>query len=875
MNVHEVDVNPNQRLSSVVLNEFNYLPWSRAVSLALGGRSKLGFINGSFKIHDASSPNSESWLSKDQLVMSWLLNSMDRKLAEIFSYSESSYQLWEAVKEMYGSQNNAARVFQLKKDISDLQQDGKPFVQVLGSMKSMWNELEIYRPHTTDAALLRKRAEEDKIFQLLSSLDSTYEDLRCHILMNTELHSFTSVCATIQREEVRRKVMNIGTTTSVPEARAYITNEKRYKGKHPNLKCQHCNNIGHVKDTCWILHLELKPEFMKDNKGVQRMNRAPHRANHASTSTSNGPDPLKNFTANPAELMNEFMSYLQIKKGVAGSDRADSIEEGNSTALLGKFARFLADTRSIPQENMQDSGATDHMTNHVSKSQKFEKFANPSQVSIANGENVKDCVTKKTIGEGFYLDGLYYISKSNPRGKSSELTAQGDGILDVFPLPRIELDEPHQHELSYVNVDASPNEDSNEGSHSEDTLHDNCDNEDDANDITKLPTGKKVVGCKWIYKLKFKSDGSIERHKARLVARGFTQTFEVDYKETFAPVAKMNTVRVLLSLAVNKGRSMYQMDVKNAFLHGDLKEEVYMKLPPGHPQSNEPNVVCRLHKAIYGLKQSPRAWYAKLSSVLTSVGFKSSNADSSLFVRTGVVGTLVVLIYVDDLIITGDNTDEISTLKQSLRQRFAIKDLGILKYFLGIEVATSHNGLFLNQRKYVLDLLNDANMNDAKPATTPLDSKQKPSLKGTPLMDITHYQRLVGNLVTWKSKKQTVIARSSAEAEYRAMASTACELIWLKGILCDLGFPATLPMSLFCDNQAAMHIASNPVFHERTKHIEVDCHFVWAQVQSQVIQTRYTRSFDQLADIFTKPLASHRFQWLLSKLGSINLLDPA
>ncbi|CAL8119105.1 unnamed protein product [Prunus armeniaca] len=478
--------------------------------------------------------------------------------------------------------------------------------------------------------------------------------------------------------------------------------------------------------------------------------------------------------------------------------------------------------------------------------------------------------------------------------------------------------------------------------------------------ITKLPKGKKAVGCKWIYKLKFKSDGSIERHKARLVARGFTQTFEVDYKETFAPVAKMNTIRVLLSVAVNKGWPMYQMDLKNAFLHGDLKEEVYMKLPPGHPQSNELDLVCKLHKSIYGLKQSPRAWYAKLSSVLTSVGFKSSNADSSQFVRTGAMGKLVVLIYVDDLIITGDNADEIFNLKQSLRQRFAIKDLGILKYFLGIEVATSHRGLFLNQRKYVLDLLKEANMSDAKPAITPLDSKLKPSLKGTPLTDIGYYQRLVGkliyltitrpditypvsivsqfmhsptlehltlvkrilrylkgsvgrgiimkknnntqimgycdadwagnaidrkstgycrfvggNLVTWKSKKQTVVARSSAEAEYHAMASTACELIWLKGLLCDLSVPTNLPMSLFCDNQAAMHIASNPVFHERTKHIEVDCHYIREQVQSQVIQTHYTRSFDQLADIFTKPLASHQFQRLLSKLGSINLLDPA
>ena len=269
-NLSEVDVNPNQRLSSVLLNEFNYLPWSRAVSLALGGRSKLGFINESIAVSDASSSGYESWLSKDQLVMSWLLNSMERKLAEIFCYSESSLKLWETVKEMYGSQNNAARVFQLKRDISNLQQEGKPFVQLLGNMKSRWNELETDRPRTTNSSVLLKRAEEDKIFQLFSSLDSEYEDLRSHILMNTELPSFTSICSTIQREEVRRKVMNIGIKTNVSDARAYISNDKRYKGKHPNLKCHHCNTPGHVKETCWILHPELKSEFMKENRGENR-----------------------------------------------------------------------------------------------------------------------------------------------------------------------------------------------------------------------------------------------------------------------------------------------------------------------------------------------------------------------------------------------------------------------------------------------------------------------------------------------------------------------------------------------------------------------------------------------------------------------------
>ncbi|KAM1294821.1 hypothetical protein ACFX1Q_015623 [Malus domestica] len=132
-----------------------------------------------------------------------------------------------------------------------------------------------------------------------------------------------------------------------------------------------------------------------------------------------------------------------------------------------------------------------------------------------------------------------------------------------------------------------------------------------------------------------------------------------------------------------------------------------------------------------------------------------------------------------------------------------------------------------------------------------------------------------GNLVSWKSKKQSVIARSSVEAEYRAMATTACELIWLKGLLFYLRFPSSQPMTLMCDNQVAMHIASNLVFDERIKHIEVDCHYIREKVQSKIIQTRYTLSSRQFADFFTKPLVTVVFQGLLSKLGSINLLNPS
>ena len=266
-------------------------------------------------------------------------------------------------------------------------------------------------------------------------------------------------------------------------------------------------------------------------------------------------------------------------------------------------------------------------------------------------------------------------------------------------------------------------------------------------DIVKLPPGKKTVGCRWIYKIKYKSDGSIERHKARLVAKGFTQTYGEDYTETFAPVAKMNTVRVLLSLAANLNWKLFQMDVKNAFLQGDLAEEVYMSVPPGHVQESRFGVACKLKKAIYGLKQSPRAWYAKLSSVLLLNGLKRSAADSSLFVKRGISGTTIVLVYVDDIVITGNDQTEIIKLKKLLHEKFAIKDLGALKYFLGLEIAYSKKGIFLNQRKYVLDLLQETGKLGVKPVDTPTESGSKPDNDGELISDIGHFQRLVGKLI--------------------------------------------------------------------------------------------------------------------------------
>uniref|UniRef100_A0A2N9EGE2 Reverse transcriptase Ty1/copia-type domain-containing protein n=1 Tax=Fagus sylvatica TaxID=28930 RepID=A0A2N9EGE2_FAGSY len=238
-------------------------------------------------------------------------------------------------------------------------------------------------------------------------------------------------------------------------------------------------------------------------------------------------------------------------------------------------------------------------------------------------------------------------------------------------------------------------------------------------DLVDLPPEKSVVGCKWVFKIKTRSDGSIERYKARLVAKGFTQEYGIDYEETFAPVARLSSVRTLLAVAASRQWKLFQMDVKNAFLNGDLSEEVYMQPPPG--LSHPPDKVCRLRRALYGLKQAPRAWFAKFSSTVSRLGFSISSYDSALFLRRTGKGTILLLLYVDDMIITGDDLSEIQELKDFLSQNFEMKDLGHLSYFLGLEITSSDDGFYLTQAKYTSDLLSRASLTDHKIVDTPIE----------------------------------------------------------------------------------------------------------------------------------------------------------
>ncbi|KAM0908576.1 hypothetical protein ACQ4PT_015368 [Festuca glaucescens] len=257
--------------------------------------------------------------------------------------------------------------------------------------------------------------------------------------------------------------------------------------------------------------------------------------------------------------------------------------------------------------------------------------------------------------------------------------------------------------------------------------------------LVPRPRHANIITGKWVFKHKFHPDGTLDRHKARWVVRGFRQRAGIDFTDTFAPVVKPGTIRTVLQLAVSRAWPVHQMDVSNAFLHGHLEEQVFCQQPTGFIDSAHPDHVCLLSRSLYGLKQAPRAWYQRIAAFLHQLGFRSTRSDASLFVYSQGADTAYLLLYVDDIILTACTTDLLRRLTDRLRAEFALKDLGPLHYFLGIEVVRRANGFFLHQRKYARELLDRAGMLNCKSAATPVDTKSKRS--SPPRMEHQHLMR--------------------------------------------------------------------------------------------------------------------------------------
>ncbi|GJT50638.1 ribonuclease H-like domain-containing protein [Tanacetum coccineum] len=311
-------------------------------------------------------------------------------------------------------------------------------------------------------------------------------------------------------------------------------------------------------------------------------------------------------------------------------------------------------------------------------------------------------------------------------------------------------------------------------------------------------------------------------------------------------------VTVHLKLLTFKFKNTAKLNFNNAFLYGDLVETVYMKQPEGYFPSDD-NKVCRLKKSLYGLKQTPRQWNANLTSALIENGFNQSKSYYSLYTKFDKGIFVALYVYVDDIIITGNSIYEIEKFKTFLKSKFMIKDFGKLKYFLGIEVIDTDKGICFNQRKYVLDLLSEYGML-ACDLLKHLCSPSWALLMKLPLMI------RLGIHIT-----------KSLEAEYRALASVTSEVIWILKIQKDLHCKNLLPVSLYCDSNSTIKIAANLIFHERTKHLEIDLHFVREKILNGVVKTVKVDFANQIADILTKGLDTIQHKSLVNKLGLFDI----
>ncbi|GJV72107.1 ribonuclease H-like domain-containing protein [Tanacetum coccineum] len=362
--------------------------------------------------------------------------------------------------------------------------------------------------------------------------------------------------------------------------------------------------------------------------------------------------------------------------------------------------------------------------------------------------------------------------------------------------------------------------------------------------LVPRPAGVNMVRSMWLFKHKFHADGTLSRYKARLVANGSSQQLGVDFDETFSPVVKPATIRTVLSLAVSRQWPIHQLDVKNAFLNGDLSETVYMHQPPGFVDNRYPHHVCLLQRSLYGLKQAPRAWFQRFAGYATRAGFYHSRCDSSLFIYRQGSQVAYLLIYVDDIILTASCPALLQQIIGSLNNEFDMTDLGALNYFLGISADRTPTGVPVQDPTLYRSLAGGLQYLtftrlDLSYAVQQvflyMHDPREPHFAALKRI----YAYVEGDCVRWSpdvlyssgyqtslAESQHTISRSSAEAEYRGVANVVAETAWLHNLLRELHSPLSTATLVYCDNVSAVYMSANPVQHQRTKHIEIDIHFV-------------------------------------------------
>ncbi|GJY08243.1 retrovirus-related pol polyprotein from transposon TNT 1-94 [Tanacetum coccineum] len=400
-------------------------------------------------------------------------------------------------------------------------------------------------------------------------------------------------------------------------------------------------------------------------------------------------------------------------------------------------------------------------------------------------------------------------------------------------------------------------------------------------ELVDLPPGCKPLGYKWIFKKKMKANGTIDKYKARLVIKGYRQREGLDYFDTYSPVTRITSIRMVLAIAALRNLEVHQMDVKTAFLNGDLEEEIYMNQPEGFIAPGQEGKVCRLVKSLYGLKQAPKQWHQKFDHTMLESGFKINECDKCVYVKDTNSGYVILCLYVDDMLIIGSNDKMIKSTKDMLKSKFDMKDMGLADVILGIKIIRTQNGLVLSQAHYVDKILNTYNAGDFGQARTPIDTSTRPDLAYAVSMlcrypaviegysdanwiyDIKNSRStsgyvltLGGSIISWKSSKQIVIAKSTMESEFIALDKCGEKAKWIHQFVENIPRcpKPVMAISIHCDSQSTIGRAHSIMYNGKSRHIRRRYNSMRQLLSTRVISIDYVKLKDNIADPLTKGL---------------------
>ncbi|KAL8103291.1 hypothetical protein AgCh_027738 [Apium graveolens] len=912
---------PGMKLVSDPFDGSGFGNWKRSMTIALSARNKLGFVDGTLPKPAINSTSFKSWSRCNDMVISWILGALSKSIGRSVIYADSAHQIWLELEERYGV-SNRRQLFGLHKELNELSQGSSNIADYFTKLKMLWDDIDSLTliPTCTcgckcgASQKLSKFQQDQRVIQFMMGLNDTYSIMRGSILMSTYKHQQSH--------------------------QSGVSFHKKFAGdsRKVTLQCNYCKKPGHSIDKCYKLH-GFPPyfKFTKSKRFAAQVEVPETLVADQSSNTGilNQNTQSANINSGGSGGLTPEM-YAQLMSFFKNSQPSDTTP--TSANFAGNSVSTACLSTTVNYNWIIDSGASDHMCAYKTLFSTMKPLLHPLTVSLPNGHIINisfiGLFSEDATGN---CSSSTFIPLSVPDSPNSHFTS------DTVSSPSTPQTVPFflvndtsfspDYTISSVNDEQTVQITPPQPLQTITTVRKSSRN-------TKLPTYLQD----YVHPYSTHCSNAI---CACTLTSLCAQTDVVGSFPTVSFVSCHNASQITLSPIPEP------TSYEEAILYPEWQQAIAAEFAALEANNTWELVPLPTGKKAISSKWASREWHSKLSIALFSRGYRTSKNDSSLFYKSNGTSILFLAVYVDDILVVGNDLSEVQSIKQYLDSTFKIKDLGPLHYFLGLEFNHVPNGVVVSQRKFTVDLLDTFAAPDSAPVISPLDLNVKLLHNtGSPLSDPSLYRRLVGklnfltntrpdlsfsvqhlsqfmsdprqphwdaalhvlrylkndpakglllnnspafdieaycdadwavcpqtrrsvsgfvvllggSLISWKSKKQNIVSLSSAESEYRSLKRITAELAWLSRLLSDFAVPDIIPIPVKCDSQAAIYIAKNPVFHERTKHIDLDCHFVREKLSSGLISLSYVPT-TQLADVLTKPLTGLQHHSILGKLG--------